>query len=197
MKRIKWLFVALALLVLWFLLNQPAWASGDDIELEAELQAKQIAGDVVTGSTRAYSLNMGDVDINQCRYSVQFPLAQWTRENAWCMADGLDAIGAHEAAAKVRCSTKTLSNLYEDESACRAAVRAVAVEYEPPAADKRTDDEDEYEQRFMAQQAEIESLKQLIEQAPPRPAATRTIVKQVAAEPLLTAEQAKLLRFEK
>ena len=141
------------------LIMAPAWA--DDIQSND----MNTAGNV--GGIRTYGLSgsLGDVDINDCLASTQLGIAivfqrQGLVENPWCQASYLDAIGAHEAAAKVRCTTDTLQAIYPDSKECETAAM-----FRVERVDKFTDDnidkdeEDEHEESLEPIYARLSDLE--------------------------------------
>lgn len=87
-------------------------------------------------------LGMGSVDISQCMASKSTPLYQWLIENKWCMADSLDAKGLHEAAARVRCQTKTMRKVYPDRQECLSANLMPTIDEMPVIPDIDTSEHD-------------------------------------------------------
>ena len=151
----------------WFLLLLPAfaYASGDCrgdgscVEASAEI----VTGDTVVqgDSSRAFGFGLGDVDINQCYRSYQILIWQDTKANRWCMADGLDARGLPEAAARMRCSIRALRSLYPSESACIAAVTVpnpVPIVEEPREPE---DDERDHEAARIEHEALLARISEL------------------------------------
>jgi len=121
--------------------------------------------DTVIGGSDAFGigLSMGDVDINDCLASKSTPLYQWLVENKWCMADSLDAKGLYEAAAKIRCETKTLRKVYPIRQDCIDAVTVVYVEPNviQPVLIEDTQahhDEERHESEVRALQAQLASF---------------------------------------
>ncbi len=119
------------------------------------------AGDTIIGGDEALGIGfgMGDVDIRECLASKSTPVYQWLKENPWCMANGLDARGRHEAAAKVRCQTKTLRKAYPNRVECEAAVLMIAA-LPPvlPELSENDSDEDEDDGRIEYLQMQISEL---------------------------------------
>jgi hypothetical protein len=78
----------------------------------------------VSDSSRAFGIGgNGDVDINDCRYSVQGPLVQWTRPNHWCEAEKLVALGFLEAGTLMFCTKTTVKDLYDSTDSCLNELR--------------------------------------------------------------------------
>ncbi len=101
------------------------------------------------GRSYGVSQSLGDVDINDCLASTQWGIPvifakQKVEENPWCQSIYLDVIGAHEAAAKVRCTTDTLKAVYPIENECIVAVVArPSVVVVPVTSDESESDEDD------------------------------------------------------
>jgi len=114
-----------------------------------------IAGD------RAFAIGQGsfDVDINQCLASKAMSIIivgwQTLEENATCIADGLDARGNHDAAARVRCKhVKTIYSAFETFDICIDAVTMVGLVDLPVIQDRDDHDEDD------SHQQEVRELQQ-------------------------------------
>ena len=112
-----------------------------------------VKGDIAI-SDRSYgvSQSLGDVDINDCLASTQWGIPvifakQSVQENPWCMANSLDAMGAHAAAAKVRCTTETIKAIYPDAAKCE---QAVMFQVKPPPKPEMVDRDDEDYERLHA-----------------------------------------------
>jgi len=167
-KRTSLIFILL-IAAMVMMLVVPAFADGgDDIEIENTLTG----GDVSTSSetiidgnnSYAAAQSLGDVDINDCLASTQWGIPvlfakQKVQENPWCQSIYLDAIGAYDAAAKVRCTTDTLKTIYADPAECE---KAVMFHVKPPPKPKTTDRDDE---DYKALRADLETFKTEIAQA--------------------------------
>jgi len=162
-NTLLWLAIALFSSVVIF---DIAYGSGTDVEVETTvIGGDQIGGDnsniaSISGS-RSYGVSqaLGDVDINDCLASTQWGIPvifakQTVQENPWCMANSLDAMGAHEAAAKVRCTTKTIKAIYPDPVECE---KAVMFHVEPPDEPKSVDRDDENYKRLYARITGLEA----------------------------------------
>ncbi len=101
-------------------------------------------------------LSMGDVDINDCLASKSTPLYQWLVENKWCMADSLDARGLYEAAARVRCQTKTLKSVYPDNPSC---IEAVTLKKAPENFNPVLEIKEHHEEDAERHQSEVRNLQ--------------------------------------
>jgi len=189
-KRVNliWWIIAAFLLTVFFIIKQTEASERYDIKQKTDVSTdvSQSIGDTVIGgdSSRSYGVGMGsfDVDINQCLASKSWGLLVYQRqdivENPWCMADSLDARGRHDAAAEIRCNTKTLQQVYPVRSDCIAAVKVNAEIVETPElallysrAAQYDADEEERDELIVAQQQEIEYVKEelaSIKQKPPR-----------------------------
>ena len=155
-----------------------AYASGTDIEQEVEVIGGQYAG----GSTRAYSVGGGDMDINDClaTHSVLFGLWQGTHINKLCEADRLNRDGQYQAAAEMKCSVRSIRRIYGKNCIERLKLEAyVPVENEPAViVEPDGDDEDWHREQIMIQEeydARIAALEQRLEQ---RATNTRTVVRE-------------------
>ena len=118
-----------------------------------------VKGDIAI-SDRSYgvSQSLGDVDINDCLASTQWGIPvifakQSVQENPWCMANSLDAMGAHAAAAKVRCTTETIKAIYPDAAKCE---QAVMFQVKPPPKPEMVDRDDEDYERLHARMTAYE-----------------------------------------
>lgn len=171
----------------------------------------QTTGDVSTAlkgsDSFALASALGDVDIGDCLASKQISILivwqqQWVVENPLCVARELDIIGAYEAAAKVRCATKTLKATYPIESECILAVTAREREVVVPEPRQVSEDEhvdlEPLEARITALEADTaqaqESAKNAVRAAQRQP---QTVIRR---EEFIDAEKrAKLaeLRGEK
>jgi len=160
-----------------------AYGSGDDIEIENEL----ISGENIAtnAGSRSYGVSqaLGDVDINDCLASTQWGIPvifakQGVEENPWCMANSLDAMGAYEAAAKVRCTTETIRAIYPDPSECEKAVK---FQKKPPEKPKKVDRDDEDYERMYARITDLEA-KRVQDKARAEKAARRANAEAVRAE---------------
>ncbi len=178
-QPIPLVFIVLAAVILFFLFS-PAWATWD-VEQNTEVIGGDQAGSLGLG------FGMGDVDINDCLASKSTLVNQWVVENSWCMANDLDARGNHDAAARVRCTTKTLQAVYPDPQECQAAVRALRLSDEAPVEEVADEDEDDqYREQAQADLAELESRMDRVESerqaAAQRAAAIRQAEQQKAQE---------------
>lgn len=129
--------------------------SGDGVVVNTEVSSGDMVGGDVNLNSKAIGLanNLGDVDINDCRESVQFgtPLfsKQNVRLNPWCAAEVYDAKGMYKMAAIMRCEIKEVRQHFENKESClEANVYAPAVELPPPppppvAQDIDRDEEDQ------------------------------------------------------
>lgn len=88
-----------------------------------------VASDVSISGDKAFGLGQGSfgVDINQCMASTAWNFVifgkQGLKENATCIADGLDARGNHAAAARVRCKhVDTVMDSFDSFDQCVKAV---------------------------------------------------------------------------
>lgn len=169
--RTKTLFVVLALLFL-FLLSLPVFAGGDDLtNTSKNILEGNSSADVAGDSIRSYAFSgsLGDVDINECLASSQWGILVFNKqkleENPWCQSVYLDAIGAHEAAARVRCMfTETLQAAYPDIKKCQAAVMYARTAENhtqvPLSQSEPTQDEDEEDSRRLdALQARLTAIE--------------------------------------
>jgi len=131
----------------------------DDITI-AIAGGENTASNIVSGShSYGVSQSLGDVDINDCLASTQWGIPviyakQTVQENPWCMANSLDARGAHAAAAKVRCTTETIKAIYPDSVICERAVMFQMKHIEKP---KKVDRDDENYDRLTARMTAYET----------------------------------------
>ena len=139
LKLLNW-FLGGLLLVLVMYGIETSHADGGrghdgDIDIGGtEIGATTVGGnslDIAGDKTFAVGGSSFDVDINQCLASKATNIVvvgwQTLKENPTCIADGLDARGNHEAAAKVRCSSvKTIYETFPDFDKCVAAVTMTA-----------------------------------------------------------------------
>ncbi len=127
--RISLIWLIIAAVIAVTIVFDVAYGSGDEVIQSNDMNA-QTAGDLAISGSRAYGLSqsLGDIDINDCLASTQWGIIVFQKqglvENPWCQSQYLDAIGAHEAAAKVRCTTDTLKTIYPIEGECIVAVTA-------------------------------------------------------------------------
>jgi hypothetical protein len=118
----------------------------------------------VSDSSRAFGIGgNGDVDINDCRYSVQGPLSQWTRPNHWCEAEKLIAIGFFEAGILMFCTKTTVKDLYASTDSCllelRQGLNPVQVPVlaaEPPEIAREHEEIEESHERYDDRFAQLE-----------------------------------------
>ncbi|MEE8481765.1 MAG: hypothetical protein V3S12_00300 [Acidiferrobacterales bacterium] len=163
---------------------------------DVALDSSTVIGDTIVGGDDALGIgfSMGDVDIGQCIASKSTPVYQWLVENPWCMADSLDARGRHEAAAKVRCSTKTLRRAYPDPVQCEAAVLVAVVVPDVPSKNDSEDDDDEYREQQQTYLGELEGRMDRMEsdrKASASRAARQRQEEQKSAQKVLDAYQEK------
>jgi hypothetical protein len=86
-------------------------------------QNLQTTGDVSigSGSSNAFGVAGGDVDIAQCYRSYNYLIVwQDTKPNLLCQAELDDAKGLHKAAARKRCAVRAVARLYESHEECLA-----------------------------------------------------------------------------
>lgn len=176
------------------LLVAPVFAGGTDIEQETIVTGGDNTAEnnaLISGS-RAYSLGLGDVDINQCYRSYQILIWQDSKVNKWCMADSLDAKGLHDAAALMRCSLRPVRALFGSDRECIAAltVREREVVLAPVAVEREVDDEDN--RRLEALQARLEMIEQQRTQDAERVRKASIVARQAAQK----AEEAERERKE-
>jgi len=143
-------FLAGVLLVCLFAYFSNAEASGTDVEVETLVNTEtnvinELGGDSLNISgDKAFAVGGSsfDVDINQCLASkaTNVVVVGWQTlvENATCIADGLDARGNHDAAARVRCKhVETVYSSFDGFKKCVTAVTMVPVRsLEPPEQPK-------------------------------------------------------------
>ena len=188
-KKIPGFWLIVVALVVVLLVLEVAYGSGDDRSGTDVDVANSIA---VGGSdTVALSSSLGDVDIGDCLASSQISILivfqrQVVKENPWCQAMYLDAIGSYDAAAKVRCSTKTMQKIYPDPLACEAAVLIVPPAPPPVVEDEGIEEQWRAEQMQMQQDYEARIVK--LEARARRPVQTR-VVQEVVQQPLLNADK--------
>jgi hypothetical protein len=160
----------------------------------------QTAGDLAYDSTAlGLSSSLGDVDISDCLASKQISVLiiwqnQWLVENPLCVARDLDSIGAHIAAAKVRCATKTLTAAYPIESECIEAVKARPTRIPPPPPpleitesgddDDNEGEREEWREEQMAMQIDYDSRIAQIERqlSAPAPAPAPQIIEKTIVD---------------
>ena len=163
-KWYEWLILGMALL----LLAGTSKANGDDI-IQSNDNNAQTTGDVIIGdnTTRALSLGLGDVDINQCVYSKQFLIAQWVVLNPWCAADRYDSKGMHANAAMMRCSIKEVRKLYPSHGLCLSANVFTPAKFADEAkvdelyeqVSRHDDDDSERDEQYLRQQEYLQELE--------------------------------------
>lgn len=112
----------------------------------------------VGDSTKVYSLGGSDMEINDClaTHSILFGLWQGTHTNPYCEANRMDARGDHQGAAEMRCSTHKYKKVYGKD-----CIKDVI--YTPPAEPISVEPDewdDEWEQKYVAQQQEIEMVRE-------------------------------------
>lgn len=146
-KRIRIISIAIVLILAAAVFFNEAY--GTEVIQSNDMNA-QTAGDLAISGSRSYGLSsaLGDVDIGDCLASKQISILiiwqnQWVVENPLCVARELDSIGAHNAAAKVRCQTVTIKAVYPIESECLVAVMARQREVIVPMPVREDDDEDD------------------------------------------------------
>lgn len=128
-----------------------------------------VIGDTIVGGDDVLGVgfSMGDVDLSNAYGSKSTPVFQWLKELPWGMANDLDAMGNHAAAAKVRCLTKTLKKAYPDKTECEAAVLMTAPPPRPPVSENDSDEDDGRVDQLYALVAELEAGYQQQMQRPP------------------------------
>ena len=165
-RMVSLLLVALLIVMLM----APSWADDECRGHSCNDGGDTIVGvDTSTGDTivgggdsLGVGFGMGDVDLSNAYGSKSTPVFQWLKELPWGMANDLDAMGAHAAAARVRCQTKTLKKAYPDRKECERAVMFVAplppiiVSEEP----KKEDEDDSRYEDLYAMVAQLEQQRQ-------------------------------------
>ena len=153
---------------------------GTDVEQEVLVD---VTGSTYTaGSTRAYGLSGGDMDINDClaTHSILFGLWQGTHINKLCEADRLNRDGKYQAAAEMKCSMRSIRKIYP-KGRCVEAVLLSAPPAPPPPPPvvvvEDDDDEEHWEeeqewhdeqvQMQMEYDARIARLENRLSQPPP------------------------------
>jgi len=169
-----------------------AESSGPDVEVETTVDTVLTGGDNIASiaGSRSYgvSQSLGDVDINDCLASTQWGIPvifakQTVQENPWCMANSLDARGAHAAAAKVRCTTETIKAIYPDPKECEKAVMFQMKHIEKPAKVDRDDD------RYEALYARMAAYEEQISKAEDN---TRKVTQRANAAAVVAKQQKEL-----
>lgn len=133
-----WLFAVL--MVLGFVVFSSQAIGMDDSDSD---EVEIIDADVDIGiSDRDFSVGQGSfgVDINQCMASTAWNFVifgkQGLKENATCIADGLDARGNHAAAARVRCKhVDTVMDSFDSFDSCVKAVTMTPLTIESSISD--------------------------------------------------------------
>ena len=207
-KTFDWILLVLAIAIglVLFAGWQLAFAQGDhkcqgghNCNDSGESIVDVVTGDTIVGGddVLGISFSTGDVDISQCLASKSTPVYQWLKENKWCMADSLDAHGRHEAAAKVRCLTKTLKKAYPNRAECEAAV-LMDPHITPPVEESVViDDNGDDDYRFEELQSQIVALEQHNESAAARVAVNPVLEKQLAADATRRAKAREALKESK
>ncbi len=161
-NTLTWIAVILFITAVAF---NVAEGSGTDVKtvvIGGDQITDNTASNVVSGShSYGVSQALGDVDINDCLASTQWGIPvifakQKVEENPWCMANSLDAMGAHAAAAKVRCTTETIKAIYPDARECE---KAVIFQKKPPPEPETVDRDDEDYERLYARISEMEAMR--------------------------------------
>lgn len=141
--------------------------------------------------TYVLGLGVGDVEIGQCLASKSTPVFQWLKENPWCMADTLDNLGRHSAAAQVRCETKTLRKVYASREACIRAVTVIPEEPSIPIILEAKEIDPEYEDRLIALEELFDKQQQVGQRS-----AQRQQVQQQQYEEIQQAEESRKRRID-
>lgn len=174
MRNVNWFLFGGILIISFMLYNlvnadddHRGHHDGTDIDIGAT--EIDIGGDTLSiAGDKAFAVGGSsfDVDINQCLASKATNIVvvgwQTLKENPTCIADGLDARGNHEAAARVRCKhVKTIVSAFDDFELCITAVtmEPVGLPPNPPTGTATKPDDDENE-RYAEQQEEIEYLRE-------------------------------------
>jgi hypothetical protein len=127
---------------------------GDNGEVSVE------AGSTVVNKHSGISVAGSDMEIDDglATWSALFGLAQGTNINPVIAADTLNRQGKYEAAAKMLCSTKKYKKVYGKGKTCIDTIKLKA----PTKPENETVPDEENELRYMAQQEELENVKQQV-----------------------------------
>jgi len=133
--------------------------------VDVSLTGGDLTGGDLISSDKAFAVGGSsfDVDINECLASKATNIIvvgwQTLKENPTCIADGLDARGNHEAAARVRCKhVETVYSSFDTFKKCTDAVTMTARIILPLKPDKVDKDEDEHGNDFEALQQQLAAL---------------------------------------
>ena len=167
--------------ILLFLACGYAFAGDHDDEHAPTVQAQSV--EVGGNHSHALGLGGGDVDINDCYRSYSIIVWQGSRPNLWCMANDLDRIGRHHAAAVMRCSIRSVRKPYGTQHDCVDAM--ISLREPAPASAPVLQRKDDREEESL--HADFERRLELIEEQHNRDV---QIAKQAASQARRAAEQA-------
>lgn len=124
---------------------------GDVVDVSTDVDVSTSTSTDINHSSKALALgnSLGDVDINDCRESVQFGTPLYSKQNVrlnpWCAAEVYDAKGLHKMAAVMRCDIKDIRKHFSSDEECLQANTvqkpAPIVVMAPPPREKEEDDE--------------------------------------------------------
>lgn len=199
--------VIIFLIMMMFLMAAPVWSDnghghnhgGSDVDVTTGgSNSDSSVSNSVRDSSRAFGFGLGDVDINDCRYSVQGPLSQWTRTNWWCVAREYNALGLHEAAARVRCEkVGGIAEMWDSIDACIEAntIKTPTNELILTEPERHYEEEQEFHEEqqmlYADLQSSIENLQMQSEQNKRLAAKKQQEDKQYAQQMLQELEQWK------
>lgn len=139
----------------------------------------------------ALANQLGGVDIGDCIASKQWATPIFSKQgfdlNPWCAAEAADSRGLHTAAARIRCTIKSIRGLYDSDAACMAEWKMTPVAaYTAPEPAPYAEVSEELEK---TQQALSGALRRISEVEEATKQKVAPVVRQEIRQPALTASQ--------